>query len=323
MHWQPTASIELLALRARLLGRLRELFAERKTMEVETPILSAAASTDSNLHSMKTCIDATGPMYLHTSPEFPMKRLLAAGCQDIYQLCRVFRDGESGRLHNPEFTLLEWYRVGFSLEQMMEDVIEIILACLQLSDRQMQPGFHSLTYQQAFQDFAGIDPLKREWNDIVLCCDQYGIEIPPSMNTDHIDDGLDLVLSHVVMPALIGTELVFIYEYPASQAALAELSRSDPRVALRFELFYKGIELVNGFEELTNANEQEGRFAAENLARAKRGFEPMPVDQRMLDALKSGIPGCAGAALGVDRLLMCMTGRDSIQDVLAFPVDRA
>ena len=314
--WKPTASIATLEVRAAMLRAAREYFAATRALEVETPTLSAAAVTDVHLASVEAT--AVGQRrYLHTSPEYPMKRLLAAGCGDIWQICRVYRDGESGRWHNPEFTLIEWYRVGIDHHALMSDVERLIGAMLP-PDRHFDRS-ERLTYREAVQLHAGVDAFQDPVQVLVARLESAGIEVPASIHGDR-DGCLDLIMSVLVGPQLGHDRLTFIYDYPSSQAALAQ-ARGD--VASRFEAYLDGIELANGFHELGDSREQRARFEQDLAARKSRGLPAMPIDERFLSALEYGLPDCSGVALGFDRLVMCATGAKHIDQVIAFPFDRA
>src|SRR3990172_3342067 len=325
--WQPAASIEILNLRARLLERIRAFFSERGVLEVETPVLSTAAVTDPMLASLATRY--TGPrfprgqaFYLHTSPEFPMKRLLAAGSGSIYQICKVFRDGEAGRLHNPEFTMLEWYRVGFDYHRLMDETDELVMRLLAPTMSLDAP--ERLSYREAFQRHAGLDPHTASAGDFAAAAKAHKIGVPSELLTQNdLAVWRDLLLTHAVEPMLGQGRLTFIYDYPASQASLARIQPGDPPVAARFELYLNGIELANGFHELADAEEQRTRFERQQHARAASGQPVVPIDERLLAALAQGLPDCAGVALGFDRLVMLAAGAPRISDVLAFPIDRA
>lgn len=320
--WTPVADRELLVLRARLLTRIRRFFDRLGVLEVETPILSAAASTEPHLHSLATeyhgpSAPPEGRLYLHTSPEFPMKRLLAAGSGPIYQIARVFRDGEAGRRHNPEFTLLEWYRPGFDHHALMSE-LEALLQAVAVEN---PPGVADrLTYREAFQRYAGIDPFA----PLEALRTHAAPHAPPGSATEtDVDYWRDLILVHEVEPCLGRERPCFIHAYPATQASLAQIDPDDSRVAQRFELYWRGLELANGFNELADAQEQARRFAADGERREALGLPQVPADRRLLAALTHGLPACAGVAVGVDRLLMALTGADDIRQVLAFPIDRA
>jgi len=296
-------------------------------MEVETPLLSAAGATDPHLASFTTLYHGPGApadgltLFLHTSPEFPMKRLLAAGSGPIYQLCHVFRQGEAGRRHNPEFTLLEWYRPGFDDHVLMDEVEA--LARQVLGEACTLGETERLSYRAAFERYAGIDPHRTDEAELRRTCARLGV--PPVPGLEGRDAWLDLLLTHVVEPQLGRGRLCFLYEYPASQAALARL-RTDAcgdTVAARFELYCEGVELANGYHELADADEQARRFAADRAVRARDGLPDIPADENLIDALRYGLPDCAGVALGVDRLVMLATGAGSIPDVIAFALDRA
>ena len=322
--WRPAADFTTLRLRAELLARIRSFFAARGVLEVETPALSAAAITDPHLISFAVHPAGSGsgsPRYLHTSPEFPMKRLLAAGSGCIYQIARVFRDDEWGRLHNPEFTLLEWYRVGFDHHRLMDEVAELMRELL--AGRMVLAAPERLSYGAAFQRYLGLDPHRTTVAELARCAQKQAVPIPPGMPATEIDPWLDLLLTHCIESHLGRGRLTFLHDYPASQAALARLRPDDPPVGERFELYLNGIELANGFHELGDAYEQRRRFEAENAARRTRGQSEMPMDEQLLAALAAGLPDCAGVALGFDRLVMLAAGKQSLAEVLAFPFDRA
>ena len=314
--WQPTASLANLKLRAALLAKLRQFFAARSVLEVDTPALSRAGATDRHIHSFR--LEARGgPFYLHTSPEFPMKRLLAAGSGDIWQLCKVFRDGEAGRRHNPEFSMLEWYRLGYDHHRLMAEVAELIAALI--------PGCGApeyLSYREAFLRHAGLDPFTADQRECRTALERTGLR-PPAEGELDADGWLDLLAGELVYPALGKGGLTFIYDYPASQAALSRVRQGDPPLAERFEAFLEGMELANGFHELSEAGEQRRRFAADRTARREQGLMEMPMDERLLAALEQGLPGCAGVAVGFDRVVMIAAGARSIDEVLAFPTERA
>ena len=314
--WQPTASIATLEVRATMLRAAREYFIATRALEVETPTLSAAAVTDVHLASVAATA-MQQPRFLHTSPEYPMKRLLAAGCGDIWQICRVYRDGESGRWHNPEFTLIEWYRLGIDHHALMSDVERLIGAML-------PPARHfdrseRLTYREAVQLHAGVDALddptagagratgKRRHR----CTAQPAYRSRWLPGSDH---------EHAGRPAA-GPRPTHLHLRLPGLAGRAGADPRPRRVALRGLL--DGIELANGFHELADAAEQRSRFEQDLAARAARGLPPMPVDEHFLAALEHGLPECSGVALGFDRLVMCATGAKHIDEVLAFPFDRA
>jgi len=314
--WQPTASIATLEVRASMLRAARDYFAATRALEVETPTISAAAVTDVHLASIEALpFGRTG--YLHTSPEYPMKRLLAAGCGDIFQICRVYRDGESGRCHNPEFTLIEWYRLGIDHHSLMSDVERLISTMLPTS-RHFDSA-ERLTYREVVQLHAGVDAFDDPTAVLVARLESADIDIPRSLRTDR-DGCLDLIMSTLVGPQLGRERLTFIYDYPASQAALAQVRGP---VAPRFEAYLDGIELANGFHELGAAREQRARFQTDLAERTRRGLPAMPLDERFLSALEHGLPECSGVALGFDRLVMCATGATHIDEVIAFPFSRA
>jgi lysyl-tRNA synthetase class 2 len=324
-HWRPSATLQTLELRAHLMQRLRAFFAQRGVMEVETPLLSAAATTDPQLTSLVTRYTGPGaaggrPLYLHTSPEFPMKRLLAAGSGPIYQVCKVFRDGETGRLHNPEFTLLEWYRPGYDHHQLMQEVADLVTWLLPDSITLAAP--ETLAYREAFLRHTGADPLVVDGTYWAAWARLHGIDAA-GLDQATDDAWRDLILTHVIEPQLGLGHLTFLYDYPASQAALARLCPDRPALAERFELYLSGIELANGFHELGDAAEQHRRFAQDLATRHARGLPAVPMDELLLAALHHGLPDCAGVALGLDRLIMLAAGAGRIAQVLAFPLERA
>ena len=316
MSWKPTAPIATLELRAKMLRSAREYFAATRALEVETPLLSAAAVSDIHLASV-TARANDQVRFLQTSPEYAMKRLLAAGCGDIWQICKVFRDGESGRWHNPEFTMIEWYRLGIDHHSLMSDVERLISAMLP-PDKQFDRA-ERLSYREAVQLHAGVDALSDPTPVLVARLESAGIDVPRDIRGDR-DACLDLIMSTLVGPALGRERLTFIYDYPASQAALAKVRGM---VASRFEAYLDGIELANGFHELADAAEQRCRFAHDQDERARRHLPVQPLDENFLAALEYGFPECAGVALGFDRLVMCAANARHIDEVLAFPFERA
>jgi lysyl-tRNA synthetase class 2 len=323
--WEPTASREALELRARLLDRIRRFFTAAGVLEVDTPVLSGASASDPSLRSFHTGWHGPGRvsdprLYLHTSPESAMKRLLAAGSGSIYQICKVFRDGESGRRHNPEFTLLEWYRIGFDHHALMREV-EALLRDILEGIAPLESVNHR-TYRELFREVAGIDPVSATLSELREGLRTRGIAAPVGLPEHDRDGWLDVVMTHVIEPAL-EPGLVFIRDYPASQAALARLLPGEPPLAARFEAYLNGVELANGYLELTDASEQRVRFEQDNRRRVQQGGKPVVMDRRLLAALEAGLPDCAGVALGVDRLLMVAGGYSSLDDVIAFPVSRA
>ncbi len=318
-RWQPAASPDLLQARARLNRTIRAFFDARGVYEVETPLLSHTIGTDPNLHSVAAAYQAhpqapLQTLYLQTSPEFAMKRLLAAGSGPIYQLCKAVRNGERGAKHNPEFTMLEWYRPGFSLTQLMDEVEALVVAVLG------PVTCERVTYGELFQRHLGVDPHAATGEQLQEVVQRH-IELHQSER--HRDTLLELLYGHVIEPALQTPTL--IRDYPASQAALARIATDaqGQEIALRFELVIKGMEIANGYDELSDAAEQQKRFNADQALRRQRGLPEYPADQRLLAALRHGLPACAGVALGVDRLLMLQTGARNIGDVLSFPHDRA
>lgn len=320
--WQPCASWQAMQERADMQRCIRAFFASRGVLEVETPLLARAGVTDAHLHNATTRLQGPGmptptDFYLQTSPEYAMKRMLAAGSGAIFQLCKVVRDDEISRRHNPEFTLLEWYRPGFDDLQLMAELDELMQLLLQTMPAQ------TITYQDAFLQFIGVDPLAPNSKPAVLdALNAAGYGDAVSID-DHLDTLLQLAMSMLVEPKLGQEAPCFVSHFPASQAALARIDKDDARVARRFELFYQGLELANGFWELTDAQQQRARFVADNAKRIESGLPQQPIDEAFLAALEHGLPDCSGVAVGVDRLLMLKLGTRDIAAVLAFPVWRA
>ncbi len=313
VEWRPSATDAALRARASLNRLIRDFFAQRNVLEVETPILSGAANNDPNIASIEARPGDGSTRWLRTSPEFAMKRLLATGIGDCYELGRVMRAGESGRQHNHEFTLLEWYRVGWDHHRLMDETAELVQRAL--ASVRKRANVRETSYRQLFLDYLGIDPLLAEEQTLRAPLVVYGID-PKGLTRD---DWLDLLMTHLIQPSFENNRLMLVYDYPASQCALARIRPDDPPVAERFELFLGPLEIANGFHELGDAAEQRTRFLRERSVRAGRGTHCPPHDERLLAALAHGLPDCAGVALGVDRLLMAMLGSSDIGDVIAFP----
>jgi lysyl-tRNA synthetase class 2 len=305
-------------LRASVHARVRGFFAGRNVLEVETPVLSRGSSTDVHIDVFATQFQPEGvtqgsggsALYLQTSPEMHMKRLLCQGFTDVFQISRVFRNGEAGRLHNPEFSMLEWYRCGSSMDELVDEVAA--LCCTLLGERPVVRK----SYQQAFGDAVGIDPLACTLADVRALCNRRAVETPP---LGDLTDGLQFVMSQFVEPTLPADALAFVHGFPAEQAVLAVLDEKDPRTARRFELFHRGLELANGWQELADWHENERRLTEENVKRRTRGKPALPVDLRFIAALKRGLPACSGVALGLDRMIMLAAGASSVGETLAFP----
>ena len=320
--WRPTASPDRLRARADLLAAIRDFFRTAAVLEVDTPACSTAAATDPAIESLATAYTGPGAptgktLYLHTSPEFAMKRLLASGIGPIYQICKVFRDGEAGRLHNPEFTLLEWYRPGYDHHRLMDEVEALIHFIL--------PGLCAVkrvSYGRLFEDLLDFNPHLVGPEELRRVAIGQGIQGASVLGLPDRDAWLDLLMSHCIEPKL-DRGMCFVYDYPASQASLARIRQGKPPVAERFELYLDGMELANGFHELGDHEEQRLRFQADLERRREKAQAIPPVDGRLLHALEAGLPDSSGVALGIDRLLMCITGAAHISEVLAFPFDRA
>ncbi|NIP85927.1 MAG: EF-P lysine aminoacylase GenX [Planctomycetales bacterium] len=323
LEWQPTASWANLRLRGELLKRTRSFFDERGFLEVETPLLSADTTIDRHLDPLAVTLPddpraptAGRPLWLQTSPEFAMKRLMAAGGERLYQITRAFRAAERGVIHNPEFTLLEWYRRGDSMQdgmQLLSDLVEAVLGC--------GPAL-PLSYQEAFLRHAEIDPLTAEAAHLAGLAAASGLAVPATLGDDR-DEWLDFLLGELVLPRLDGDVPTILYDYPASQAMLATVRKEDPPVAERFELVYRGVELANGYHELREADVLRDRARQAHAARTAEGKPPLPTTSRLLSAMDAGLPDCTGVAVGFDRLVMLAAGARSLDEVLAFPIERA
>jgi lysyl-tRNA synthetase class 2 len=310
--WRPTATRERLQLRASLLERTRAFFAARQVMEVDTPALVNAAVTDVHINSL-----SVAGLFLHTSPEYAMKRLLAAGVGDIYQICHVARGFEQSRVHNTEFTLIEWYRLGFDLTRLMDEVEALVRELCTVHPALARPAEH-LSYQEAFSRHTGLEPLTATLAQLRGVVEPLGYRDAATR-----DELLDLIMGALIGPALGHEALTFIYGYPASQAALARLDPTDPRFAQRFELYMGGLELANGFHELASAAEQRARFEQDLRCRERSGLPVHRMDERLLAALEHGLPECAGVAVGFDRVVMLAAGATHIREVLPFPTETA
>lgn len=316
-RWQPGADLDALRQRAAVLAGIRSFFAVRGVLEVETPLLCTSGITDPSIEPLlvERGNSLAAPRYLQTSPEYAMKRLLAAGSGPIFQLARAFRDDECGRRHNPEFTLLEWYRPGLDHHALMDELEQLVGGLL---DRQ---GSKKFSYRDVFREFAGLDPFLATAAQLEAAARE--VTDPGSAHGPR-EFWLDMLLTHVIEPALAGLGLVFVYDYPAAQAALARIAEVDGvAVGQRFELYVDGVELANGYNELTDAVEQRQRFERDNRLRRETGRPERPLDENLLAALASGLPDCSGVALGIDRLVMLATGSDDIRQVQAFSWDRS
>jgi lysyl-tRNA synthetase class 2 len=325
MTWHSNSTWQTAKLKANILTNIRVFFANRDVVEVDTPLLSHGTVTDVHLdafvthfsHGENTDSNTDQKLFLQTSPEFLMKRLLASGYGCCYQICKAFRNEQAGRNHNPEFTLLEWYRIGFTHLELMDelaDLLKCILGC---------GGPSKLTYQDAFIQHLSVDPLNTCLLDLKAILASKHITGDWIETEQDLDILLQVIFSECIEP-LIGQESpCFIYNFPRNQASLAKISRKDSRVAERFECYYKGVELANGFNELTEPKEQLARFDADNAKRNELNKMTQPVDKRFICALESGLPDCSGVALGIDRLLMLALDENSIKSVMSFSTENA
>ena len=330
MAWRPSASWMALRQRARLLAATRSFFGVRGLLEVETPALVQRAVTDPHLQNIRAGPVGGTPLFLHTSPEFHMKRLLAAGAPDIWQLGKVFRDGEGGRHHEPEFTLLEWYRHDFTLEQLAAETCELL--ALLAREAEIAGAAPTLSpeapvywnYADLFRATLGVDPLTAESPELKNCARSVlGGEVSADLCASLGDETslwLDLLMSHVVSKRLASAGIAVVTGYPRAQAALARANPADPRIAERFEVFCRGIEVANGYRELTDAVELRRRFSVDRAQRARLGRPDVTPDEQLLAAQEHGLPECAGVAVGFDRVVMLLLGLKTLQGAISFAV---
>lgn len=308
--WLPTASLEAMKARAELMSTVRAFFAARNVLEVDTPQLAHYGVSDPHIQ----CIPVPGYGYLQSSPEYHMKRLLAAGSGPIYQTCKAFRDGEAGGRHNPEFTMLEWYRPGFALKDLIDECLALFA--------ELFPGATSQHYhfRALFHHVTGLDPLKAEDSALIACAEQHGA--PSDLDKAA---AVDYLMATQVEPALPADQLTVVNDFPGWAAALAQThqDRDGAVVARRFEIYYRGLELANGYQELTDAQEQRRRFEQDNILRQQYKLNIMEADDYLLNAMDQGLPPCSGVAMGVERLLMAQETLPRISDTLTFPWDRA
>ena len=315
-NFRPSANWANLRLRGELLRRLREFFHTHNFLEVQTPLLCAETVVDRHIEPFE--LDCEGrKMWLQTSPEFAMKRMLAAGAEAIYQVTQSLRKGERGPLHNPEFTIVEWYRTGNSMEEGMQLTGQLCHSLLDCGQSQ------TLSYGEAFQQHVGIDPHTADCAELISAVKKHNIQPPAGLAADDRDAWLDLLLVELVQAKLGVERPVLLYDYPASQAALARIRNDVPPVAERFELYYRGIELANGYNELLDADELLERNRRVNDQRRQDGNRPLPEGSRLISAMRSGLPASVGVALGFDRLVMLAAGAKDISEVMAFPLERA
>lgn len=317
--WQPSATLKNLKIRAQIIKQIRDFFAARQVLEVETPVMCHTSVTDPFIQSIPALFQAHPQeqeqrYYLQTSPEYAMKRLLAAGSGAIFQITKAFRQGEVGRFHNPEFSMLEWYRPGFDHHQLMDEMDELLQLILKMGAAERK------TYAELFEAYLKINPHQATLEELAACANVQNIQMADEV-TDR-DTWLQVLMSECIEPQIGLDRPCFVYDFPASQAALARIQRTNPPVASRFEVYVKGIELANGFHELQDVNEQRKRFENNLVARNVLGLSELPIDEYFLRALAHGLPDCAGVALGVDRLVMLATQSECIADVLSFEFGR-
>jgi lysyl-tRNA synthetase class 2 len=313
-NWRPSSDSSVALRRAEMIERARQYFARQKVLAVDTPALGRYATSDPNIDSLGIRTRQGPELFLHTSPESSMKRLLASDYPDIYSICRVFRDNEAGKRHRPEFTLAEWYRLGYGLDAIVDDTVQFIASCLELSG--LVDDVVLYEYKEAFELFADVDVFDATVDQLSSCCDA-----DPSLQSEigtHRQAWLDLIMSTKVAPRFPHDQLTVVRHYPANQAALARLCPDDDRVADRFEIFCGDLELANGYVELTDASEQRRRIDQDLEARSKAGHNSFLVDEMLLAALEAGLPECAGVAVGMERLQMILDQTDDIRDVVTF-----
>ncbi|CAH0991671.1 Elongation factor P--(R)-beta-lysine ligase [Sinobacterium norvegicum] len=317
-QWQPSCSLELLQQRAALLTLVREFFAERQVLEVETPLLASSAVTDPFIRAMAVDDTGAGRRFLQTSPEYAMKRLLASGSGPIYQICKAFRHGEASARHNPEFTMLEWYRPGFDEWNLIDEVEALLRLILPVE------GYQRLSYREIFEQLLNVDPHNASVSELAAVARRHA-NFSFSDNGLDRDGWLDVLITHVIEPALDPAVLTVIYDYPATQSALSQVATdSDGQsIARRFECYFGGVELANGYYELLDAAELSRRATADNRKRKDLGYEQMAEDDKLLAAMQAGMPSCAGVAIGFDRLLMLRQRQRHISAVMSFDFSRA
>lgn len=319
-NWRPGATIENLKKRAQLVNDVRSFFAERGVIEVETPSVSRYPTLDLHLESFRVVFGSNPPArYLITSPEYHMKRLITAGSGSIYQICKAFRCDESGSRHNPEFTILEWYRVNRDHLQLMDEIEELM--CLLIGTGKAA----RISYREVFQSLLQLDPLEFDPGEVLEICRLRGVTPPLDLRQEEVseEEYLNFLMGRFIEPELGRNQPVFIYDFPAAQASLSRLHKTDPRLSTRFEVYYKGVELGNGFYELSDATAQRRRFQEINIRRKQLGKSQLEMDETFLAALEEGMPDCAGVAMGLDRLLMLAMAGKEIKTVMAFPWNNA
>jgi len=310
--WRPTASLHNLAQRAQLLKQSRSFFSERNVLEVETPLVCAHTVTEPNIESFGFSADSA-QRYLQTSPEYAMKRLLADGAPDIFQICKSFRVGELGDLHNPEFTMIEWYRHGYSLQQIMQETVDLISRLLTTSDDFINIEF--ISYYDLTEKSLGMCLQSLTGNEIKQLAVENGLVLQTDLSSQQY---IDFLFSHKVKATMCEQSITVVFHYPAAQAALSKINDDDDSVAERFEVFYKGVELANGYVELLDSEQQIDRFTNDQKIRSDRGLTAIEIDQRLIDAQRHGLPECAGVAVGFDRVLMLALGASTIAEVISF-----
>ncbi|GLX83470.1 elongation factor P--(R)-beta-lysine ligase [Thalassotalea eurytherma] len=318
--WRSSMTWEDAKKRAQLVAKIRQFFQHHEVIEVDTPILSAGTVTDAHLDAFQTEYhfpSGKEPLFLQTSPEYAMKRLLASGYQSIYQICKSFRDEAFGRHHNPEFTMLEWYRVGLDHHQLMQEIDELLKCVLDSKPAEL------ISYQNVFINNTGIDPLSCDQGELITYLRSNDKADDWLIHANCIDTLLQFIFCEFVETNIGNERPCFVFDFPISQASLSKASDSDPRVAHRFECYYKGLELANGFNELTDPDIQLKRFESDNIKRKLLGLPERPIDQRFVDGLKAGLPECSGVAVGIDRLVMLALSKANIESVLTFTIENA
>lgn len=316
LDWNPSATLEVLSVRAAMLAAARNFFAARDVLEIETPVLCAHGVTDPHIANISITL-GNSVQWLRTSPEYHMKRLLAAGAGDIYQIGKAFRDGETGRIHQPEFTMIEWYRHDFSIEKMAQDTCDLIVELSACSSHPVH-AMERISYRDAFIRSSGLDPFSASSEELRAAASQHSLSLDLSAERGDRQLWLDLLAGTLVYPSLTGDKLWVVDKFPADQAMLARLDPEDQTVAERFEVFLHGVELANGFRELRDPAEQAARFAIDRQRRERVGAPDILPDSRLLAALESGLPDCAGVAVGLDRILMVTNQLAELRATMSF-----
>ncbi len=315
--WLPTINLQNLTRRAQLIGQARHFFSQRHVLEVETPLVCSHTVTEPNIESFSFSADNT-QRYLQTSPEYAMKRLLANGAPDIFQICKSFRVGEKGALHNPEFTMIEWYRRGYGLKQIMEETVDLIIGLLAKNEGPLNSEY--ISYADLIEKILGVSLSSMSDLQVKELAMQNGLVTQDDVSWQQ---AIDFLFSHKIQPSMCGQSITVVFHYPAAQAALSKLNEGDSSVSERFEVFYKGVELANGYVELLDPKQLLNRFAKDQQIREQSGSTHIAIDQHLIEAQQHGLPPCAGVAVGFDRVMMLSVGASSLSEVISFDWNNA